>query len=38
MTMAALARRLDLTLAAVSCAVERGDKTARETGWRGEIG
>jgi hypothetical protein len=34
MTMAELARRLDLTLAAVSYAVKRGEKTARETGWR----
>jgi len=34
MTMAELARRLGLTLAAVSYAVKRGEKTARETGWR----
>jgi len=34
MTMAELARRLNLTLAAVSYAVKRGEKTARETGWR----
>jgi putative transposase len=33
MSMAELARRLGLTLAAVSHAVKRGEKTARETGW-----
>ena len=31
--MADLARKLDLTLAAVSYAVKRGEKTAKETGW-----
>jgi len=34
MTMAELARRLGLTLAAVSQAVRRGEKRARDTGWR----
>jgi len=29
-SMAELAKRLDLTLAAVSCAVKRGDKVAKE--------
>ncbi len=33
LTMAELERRLDVTLAAVSYAVKRGEKTARETGW-----
>ncbi|MGM0427882.1 MAG: transposase [Thermodesulfobacteriota bacterium] len=32
--MAELARRLDLTLAAVSCAVRRGEKKAKEEDWR----
>jgi putative transposase len=31
--MADLARKLDLTLAAVSYAVRRGEKTAKESGW-----
>jgi len=31
--MADLARKLDLTLAAVSYAVKRGEKTAKESGW-----
>ena len=34
MPMAELARRLDLTLAAVSYAVTRGKKNAKEAGWR----
>ena len=34
MTMAELPWSLGLTLAAVSYAVKRGEKTARETGWR----
>jgi len=32
--MADLARRLNLTLAAVSFAVKRGEKAAKEAGWR----
>ncbi|MFZ0451898.1 MAG: transposase [Desulfatiglandaceae bacterium] len=32
--MADLARRLELTLAAVSYTVKRGEKTAKETGWQ----
>jgi len=36
MTMAELARRLELTPAAVSHAVRRGEKTAREMGWHVE--
>lgn len=32
--MAELARRLDLTLAAVSHAVRRGETKAKEGGWR----
>jgi hypothetical protein len=34
MTLAELARRLDLTLAAVSYAVKRGESAANEKGWR----
>jgi len=36
--MAALARRLNLTLAAVSFAVKRGEKAAKEGCWRQESG
>jgi hypothetical protein len=39
MTMVDLARRFDLTPAAVSCAVQRGEKMAGEriTNWKPEI-
>jgi len=36
MSMAELARRLELTPAAVSHAVRRGEKTARDMGWHVE--